>query len=226
MEIIDDIRPDITAEKVCRLLGRGKTEKRSARTVKKIKRFINDSYGIIEPMVLCTEKRIDAARDGSLMLKSDISLDSSNLTRSLRKCKRIAVFLATIGRGMERKVNSLINDRRMADAYIYDSIGSVAVEETVEKFQTAVECDAHENKERTTLRFSPGYCDWNVREQRKIFTLLDSDSINVKLTAGCLMTPRKSVSGVFGIGSVEELGERHANPCRSCDLHGCIARRE
>jgi cobalamin-dependent methionine synthase I len=79
--------------------------------------------------------------------------------------------------------------------------------------------------QRTTLRFSPGYCDWKIHEQKKVFSVLENDLIDVDLNESYLMAPRKSVSGVFGIGNSELIDKDETNPCRSCGMHSCVARR-
>ena len=53
------------------------------------------------------------------------------------------------------------------------------------------------------LRYSPGYCGWNVSGQRALFRALLPEQIGIALNASCLMTPLKSVSGVIIGGPAE-----------------------
>jgi hypothetical protein len=73
-----------------------------------------------------------------------------------------------------------------------------------------------------------GYCDWSLREQTAVFNQFeDSKSLGVTLSDSCLMTPRKSVSGVFGI--IPKNGNQTIadyNPCTNCSKTDCIARRK
>jgi cobalamin-dependent methionine synthase I len=49
-------------------------------------------------------------------------------------------------------------------------------------------------------RLSPGYGDWPIADQEKIFAVLDPDkNIGVKLTDSHIMIPEKSTSGIMGI---------------------------
>lgn len=48
--------------------------------------------------------------------------------------------------------------------------------------------------------YSPGYCGWNVTEQRKMFSLLPEKPCGITLNDSCLMTPVKSVSGIIPVG--------------------------
>jgi hypothetical protein len=51
---------------------------------------------------------------------------------------------------------------------------------------------------------------------------LDNDEIGVRISDSCLMSPRKSISGVFGI--VPENSPLY-NPCIDCRKTHCEARR-
>ena len=177
------------------------------------------------PKVIYTEKAIRKTDNGSLILEENVALRSGKLSKAMGKCDRAAIFIATIGKGLDSLIQKLVARKKLADAYVFDAIGSVAAEDTVEKFQSMVDHRSRPRKERTTLRFSPGYCDWRVEEQKKIFGLLDNSLIGVHLTPNYLMTPRKSVSGVFGIARTEEIDRQSINPCSLCGLRRCIARR-
>jgi hypothetical protein len=210
---------------VCRLLGSAGRGPLSSRLRRKIDRYIDRARRIIKPKILFTTSRAEKAGEGAVALAGGTVLQSARLSRCLGECDRAAVFVGTVGEGMDEVVRSLSEQNRVGDAFIFDAIGSAAVEEVIGKFHDRFDALAVRRGEGTTLRFSPGYCDWRVNEQEKLFGLLDAGAIGVRLTSSCLMEPRKSVSGVFGIGDAEKIDREGANPCRSCGLRRCIARR-
>jgi hypothetical protein len=75
---------------------------------------------------------------------------------------------------------------------------------------------------KITNRYSPGYCDWNVGEQHKLFSFFPDNYCGIRLTPSALMDPVKSVSGIIGIG---ENVKRNDYTCRVCDMKDCIYRR-
>jgi len=101
-------------------------------------------------------------------------------------------------------------------------MGSVAVEDLVDKFQQTIKNECERVGKTVTLRFSPGYCDWPLTEQKKLFSLFEPEDITVQLLDSFLMQPVKSISGVFGIVPQESAPY---NPCRYCDDRACKARR-
>jgi hypothetical protein len=224
MKIVDDTMPVISKERVFRLLGQ-KDKKVSGRLSRKIDKHIAGLEKTIRPKVLYTTKKIRKIEGGTLTLEGGIKLKSARISKTLGKCDRITFFLATIGEQVDDVINTSMNKKKLSDAYIYDAIGSAAVEATVEDFQNRMDSKVKEKNQRTTFRFSPGYCDWKINEQKKVFSVLENDLINVDLNESYLMAPRKSVSGVFGIGSSEHVDKDETNPCKLCGMHTCVARR-
>jgi hypothetical protein len=191
----------------------------------KIKKYILTTHSLIQPKLVFKEKKIKKTEPDSVILRGDIVLVSGHLSRAVKKCNRLTFFLATIGKELDDLVNSLMKKRKINEAYVCDAIGSVAVESIVDGFQNYFDEKSRRYRECTTMRFSPGYCDWQVHEQKKLFEVIDKTLIDVELNPSCLMTPRKSVSGVFGIGRMEHVNAKTYNPCRVCDLNNCISRR-
>ena len=224
MKIVDSSRPVISKERVFRLLGQ-KDNNVSGRLSKKIDKHISGLKKTIRPKVLYTTKKIRKIDGGTLTLAGGIKLKSAKLSKALSKCDRITFFLATIGEQVDDVINTSLKEKKLSDAYIYDAIGSAAVEATVEDFQNKVDKEVKEKNQMTTLRFSPGYCDWKITEQKKVFSVLENDLIDVNLNESYLMAPRKSVSGVFGIGDSKLIDKDETNPCRLCGMHTCVARR-
>lgn len=225
MKIVDDTRPVISKERVFRLLGQ-KRGGVSGRLLKKIDEHIAGLEKIMQPKVLYTTKKIRAIERGTVELEGGISLKSARLSKTLGRCQRVTFFLATIGDRVDDLIRTSLRKKRLSDASIYDAIGSAAVEATVDTFQDRMDCKIGKSRQRTTLRFSPGYCDWKIHEQKKLFSVLENDLIGVDLNESCLMAPGKSVSGVFGIGSSEHVDKKETNPCRVCGMHACTARRK
>lgn len=179
----------------------------------------------IEPRLAFQEFEIASTSDTSLCLAEGTTFHSSKLANTLKYCDEMVVFVCTIGEELEKEVGKLMKRNRFSLAYILDAIGSVAAESAVEKFCRIQSETYKKNGMLTTLRFSPGYCDWPIQEQKKIFSLLNSNRIDVTLLDSCLMRPRKSISGVFGAVPVEAAPARPYNPCKNCDRKKCDGRR-
>jgi hypothetical protein len=179
---------------------------------------------LVTPFLSYRIKTIESADRRSVTLGGGIVFNSSKLAKVVRRCEHIVCFVATIGPGLEDEVGQLTRQNRLRAAYILDSMGSKIIENMVESFHQDMEERMSKSSKGVTLRFSPGYCDWPITEQRAVFKILGATGI--LLSDSCLMHPRKSISGVFGISPVS-LGcpDYLFNPCTECGKKNCTARR-
>ncbi len=134
------------------------------------------------------------------------------------------MFVVTIGNLLEEATCQLAEDGCILQATVLDAIGSNAAEKVANSVQDKISKVANEQGLCISQRFSPGYCDWDIGQQRMLFRALSNDSAGVRLTEGCLMLPRKSISGIIGIGSFESNVENY-NPCNPCKKQDCPGRR-
>ena len=141
----------------------------------------------------------------------------------IKKSDSVAIFLCTAGEEIGIRSRKAMQERDMLRGYIYDVIGSEAVEAAADLMQDDLEKAAKSIGLKITNRYSPGYCDWNVAEQHKLFELMPDNFCGIRLTDSALMDPEKSVSGIIGIGENVRF-----NPytCGMCDMKDCIYRKK
>lgn len=204
--------------------GQGKV---SAGMQRRIDRWRRRLPELIQPKMVHRMVPLRSAQKGCLHLADGGVFKSPKLARTLREADTVCCFVASIGADLEAEVQRCMARNRFADAYVLDTLGSLVVEALVERFHLTHEEQMRARGRGVTLRFSPGYCDWPVLEQVPLFDRFEQRRpAGIRLTETCLMRPRKSISGVFGIvprvvdGSVADY-----NPCRSCAQRNCKARR-
>lgn len=143
------------------------------------------------------------------------------ITTRLAKSDAIALFLATIGPEIEKRAHAFLDAGDMVKGYILDTIGSELAERLCDRLERALEGEVRSRGWKITNRYSPGYCDWGVAEQQKLFSLLPAGFCGIRLTESSLMLPIKSVSGIIGLGPAVA---REAYQCSVCDMIDCIRR--
>ena len=125
---------------------------------------------------------------------------------------------------LEEAVSHLADNGFVVQARVLDAIGSDAAEQVAEHVRDVITEGARAQGLSTSQRFSPGYCDWEVDQQRILFRAMNGSSAFIELTDKCLMIPRKSISGIIGIGTFES-GVESYNPCKTCCQRDCPGRR-
>jgi cobalamin-dependent methionine synthase I len=165
-------------------------------------------------------REIEGNDGRNLTLSDGIRFNAWNLTYAFRGCPNAAVFVVTIGDAIEQEASRLMKQRHAIEGYILDAIGSCAAESAADSLQAELAKIAQGRNQAITLRYSPGYCGWNIVEQKIIFQAIDAFRIGVSLTDSCLMLPRKSVSAIIAMGEPAVVAQAPC-PCEQCDDDSC-----
>ena len=218
--------PNVSDQDLARLMGKGKGRAFSRSLSSKIVFWKERLDALTNPILSYRMYGVQTVSKTGVELEGNLCLKSSKLARTLNGCKKVVCFLGTIGARIEKEIVGLMGQRRLSDAYVLDVMGSASAENMVTQFYQGMKKLHKTDNKTVTLRFSPGYCDWPVTEQKPLFRLLDAKAVGVQLTDSCLMQPRKSISGVFGIYPHHDGSTRKIyNPCLECRKKDCQARR-
>jgi len=154
---------------------------------------------------------------------NDLVFNIKNIVfNQIKKSDSLALFLCTAGKETCIRSSKAMKDGDLLKGYIYDVVGSEIVEAATDILQSELDNLIIASDKRTTNRFSPGYCGWDVAEQHKLFQLVHGDFCGIRLTSSALMDPVKSVSGIIGIG---QKVKRLPYTCSFCDMKDCNSRK-
>jgi len=214
---------DIDTEQVLHHIGYDTGHTPSARIESLVKEYADNICHLIEPSYSYVIRDINSVRGSRVFIEGSVTFRSNVIARLLGQCQKVAVFVLTIGSRLGDVVRQLAKDRLMVQASVLDTIGSDAAETLAHVVQDIIGKEAAADGLGISLRFSPGYCDWRVSQQKMVFRALSGGTAGVRLTDGCLMVPQKSISGIIGLGPRGEV--EGYNSCRTCKKRDCIGRR-
>ena len=154
--------------------------------------------------------------EGDSKVPSVVKLDngtvfhSKALARYVGKATELFLFGATLG----SRVDSAL--RRMALTSVAEAgAGQAVAAALIETY--CDDCCAELQKQlpdgkKLKWRFSPGYGDWALEEQKILFPVLDcAHTIGLTLTESCMMAPVKSVTAVMAITEDDEEDKAEKN---------------
>ena len=156
----------------------------------------------------CEEQLIAAARPRCVWRLFDREADGTlagtgfrpagrDIASLLEGCGQAILMAATLGAEAE-SLQRRAQARDMAEAVILDAAGSAAIEGVCDAL--CEELAARFRPRRLTMRFSPGYGDMPLEQQRAIFRVLEIEKrIGVSLADSGLMIPQKSVTALIGV---------------------------
>jgi hypothetical protein len=208
-EFVRPTKISIVHREVLRLLGAGGQEEHLAETTRHmVEEAERLGRELVAPQGVC---RI-------------LEAPETNRLGPLKGEPQAGLGICTIGPGLEEKVRELMSTGQEPEGYVLDAVGSVAAEAVADVVNAKICHWAAAQDLRATPRFSPGYGDWSLKEQRQIFELLPADQVGMSLNPSCMMIPRKSVS--FAVRFLEQTEEvPSGNPCERCGLKNCPFRK-
>ncbi len=132
--------------------------------------------------------------DDALILEN-FEFKSKRLAENLKGCSKVAVLAATVGTEGDRLLRRYNTEgARLA---VMQAVLASKIEEICDAVQENIE---KENHIKTRQRYSPGYFDLDISEQKKLFSLVEiTKRCGISLTDTCQMIPTKSVTAFTGI---------------------------
>ncbi len=212
----------VEAGELLKLLGEqpGMTD---AHTSRLLDHYIRECIQISSPAgaYVLVKASASESRD-SLAIQGKVFNTGKIVHWMLRNAKYYVFFLVTLGPEPETLARSLLTSGNYLEGYLADLVASALVDSVADQLEGQVRILAGNHGLRTTNRYSPGYCSWNVSEQKKLFSLFPEGCCGISLLESSLMKPVKSISGIIGIGTRVEYQDY---PCEPCPMKNCPYRK-
>ncbi len=148
-------------------------------------------------------------------------LTGGDISRQLKGCTKAVLLCATAGAEADRLIRSeQVTD--MAAAVIIDAMAGCAVEAICD----IAEDEIKESGMFMTWRFSAGYGDFPIEQQKQLLEAVNANrAIGVYAAESFVLTPKKSVTAVIGLSETPVEDKRHS--CAVCNIReGCAFRQK
>jgi len=192
---------------------------------KSLDESIIKAKALSKPNHIRATKKIAVIGDDFIDVEGSIRLSLGSTAKYIKDASHIVIFVVTIGEEIENAASVLTKGKEPLEGYLLDRIGSFAVESLTESVEKKIRKDYCALKKSVSMRYSPGYCDWPIEEQRILNKIIDFSKIGVSLTESCMMHPKKSISAIVAVagnGVFTEFG----STCGICEKKDCSYRRD
>lgn len=179
---------------------------------------------LAEPKYTFEKKNILNIGDDFIEIEGGIRFLTRKIPPFIRGADSLVLFVVTIGDKIEKEAGILTSGKDPLNGYLLDRIGSFAVESLAERLEKRLRKDYSLFRKSVSSRFSPGYCDWPVEEQFKMVKAMDFSKAGVRLSLGCMMVPKKSISAIAAVAN-EGIFKDFISSCDICEMKECSFRR-
>lgn len=204
--VFDSINIKTPKEKIYARLGfcKGKTKLSDDKRYE-IDQFIDDALLFIS-LKGAARKLAFRAVKGKVALISGEVFESNDLASFLTGSKELLAVAATCGNEIFEELVDDEDDNNsggLTRKVVFDAVASEMVDAALtwitEYFSTQLR---RENKVLTKTRFSCGYGDFKLSNQKIIYDMLELDRIGVGIADTFILLPEKSVTAIVGVANI------------------------
>jgi hypothetical protein len=153
---------------------------------------------LAEPEVAFVMRAVDRVGTDSLQLLDGPTFFGRCFGVHLTAATDVVCFVLTVGPAIDERIAELTANDELLEALFLESAGWLAVEDALRQFRAHVTAGLRPKRLRLSPRLGPGYVDWALTEQPALFSVFGGGALPVALSEYCVMTPKKSLSGLFG----------------------------
>ena len=189
--------------------------------ISRLQEISREARGYFTPVAFLRIDPVTETSDDHVRL-ADVELRSRRLRQLLDGCSEAAVFLCSLGHGIEDPIHARAR-RDDADARALEAVASAALLDLTQALQRRVEAIARAESLRVTHCQWPGFCDWPEEQALHLMKRVGGTSATPVSWQQNGFRPAWSFLGLVGMGpSVSRIRN---NPCRICDTRRGCARR-
>ena len=168
-----------------------------------IERHIKEALGLIVLKGVVRRMPIQKKKGSALTLAPKIILSSQRLSEFIGNCDELVVMGATAGDKIMKVLYRESAGKNLTAAVVYDAVASEMVDASLDWIMDFCNQQLRrENKQLTTNRFSAGYGDFLLENQKLMYDILALGELGISLTDRCILKPEKSVTAIAGIQGV------------------------
>jgi hypothetical protein len=135
-----------------------------------------------------------------VVLEGDVVFSSRNLARFLDRCREAVLMGTTAGPAIMEAITEDAVGRNVTRAVVMDATASEMTDAALDWIVSYLGNSLRrEGRALLHRRYSAGYGDFLLENQRTLYHLLQLERFGVTLTDSCLLIPEKSVTAITGI---------------------------
>jgi mevalonate pyrophosphate decarboxylase len=198
---LEKISIDPPREKIYQRLGFKKRTTRISETQQEeTDRFIQEAFSLISLKGSLLRLAIKHNDGEKIILAGGLAFTSKKLSAFLRDCREAVFMAATAGNAIMEAIKEKTRQDDLAAAVVYDATASEMTDTGLDWIMDYLNQQIRrEGKTLLPRRFSAGFADFNLENQKAIYDTLQMEKIGVTITPSFILLPEKSVTAISGI---------------------------
>ena len=151
-----------------------------------------------------------------------------SIIKHLNGCEKVICMAITVGEKIEQEVSERFQAGEYVSSVLMDAAATTAVEQAADSLEKAVAIKMAKESYKMRWRYSPGYGDWDLNQQKNFFEIIGAEEIGMTLSDAMMLIPRKSVTAIIGLEKIisgDNFSAHKKNSCKTCAKKDCPARK-
>jgi hypothetical protein len=162
--------------------------------------FIEEALSLITLKGCALRNSINENDGAEIILDNNLTFSSTKLAAFLRDCHEALLMGATTGVAIMEAIKEKTAKDNLSAAVVYDATASEMADAALGWIMDYTNQQLRrEGKKLLPRRFSAGYSDFLLENQKAIYKALQMEKIGVKITSSFILIPEKSVTAITGI---------------------------
>ncbi|MBR4151552.1 MAG: methionine synthase [Selenomonadaceae bacterium] len=158
--------------------------------------------------------------------KPPFTIAGNSIIKHLIGCEKVICMAATVGEAIEQEINKKFERGEYLASVLLDAAATAVVEQAADLMEKNFAAKFSKEGYKMRWRFSPGYGDWDLTAQEKLFKISGAEQIGISLTSAMMLEPRKSITAIIGLEKKgQETREKRLGNCAACDKLDCPMRK-
>lgn len=151
-----------------------------------------------------------------------------SIAKHLNGCEKVICMAVTVGEKIEQEVTKKFQSGEYVSSILLDAAATAAVEQAADSLEKTIALKTSKDGYKMRWRYSPGYGDWDLSQQKNFFEIIGAEEIRMSLSEAMMLIPRKSVTAIIGLEKIisgENISAHKKNSCQTCAKKDCPARK-
>ncbi|HOK04227.1 MAG TPA: hypothetical protein PLN24_03120 [Victivallales bacterium] len=197
---IENIHVDIPYQWILRRLGYEKGDSPDSSTLSIIKNNVAMAVADSNCSGAFRIFKINSIKKSEIIFETNVKIKSYSISKYLSDCHYAAMIFATAGSKISSDIESDIVGEKMTEALIIDAAGSEIADAAIDEVQCILSSSIKKSGlKMKDARFSPGYGDFLLSNQKLFYKLLNMSEHKIKLTKTFQFIPEKTVTAICGL---------------------------
>ena len=153
------------------------------------------------------------------------TIAGNSVIKHLDGCEKVICMAATVGAAIEQEITKKFERGEYLASVLLDAAATAAVEQAADLMEKNFAAKFSKEGYKMRWRFSPGYGDWNLTAQEKLFKISGAEQIGMSLSSALMLEPRKSITAIIGLEKSAQINSLHKKDCAACDKISCPMRK-